>query len=97
MAKFDAQTFEAVQNLVYPLIDTLFDINPADTVADQSEHFSNVGAALGELSELFLVAADALTDGILTADEIGSVIEQAGTVVEAVEAIADAFSDGGEE
>ena len=93
MAKFDAQTFETVQNLVYPLIDALFDFNPADTVSDQAEHFANISAALEELSILFAIACDALTDGVLTADEIGEVITQAGSVFAAIEAIGDAFSD----
>ena len=87
MGKFDAATFETVQRLVYPLVDTLFDFNPAEFVGDKAELFSAIAEAMSDVSTLFFLAADALTDGILSEEEIAGIIAQAGAVIDAVSEI----------
>lgn len=91
MAAFNAQTFETVQRLVYPLIATLFDFDPSGYVGDKSQLFTEIGEALDELSGLFFLAASALEDGILSEQEIAEIIAKAGSVMVAATEIGEAF------
>ena len=91
--KFTPATFVTVQNLVYPLIATFLDFNPAEWVGDQSELFIKVGDGLGDLSALFILIGTALEDGILTVEEIEAIIAKALTLPEAIDAISEFFED----
>lgn len=86
--KFDATTFEALQRLIFPLVEIFLDFDPANFVGEKSVLFSKTGDALSEASELFYVAASALEDGLLTAEEIEEIISKAISVGEAISKIA---------
>lgn len=89
---FDAATFETIQNLVFPLVKSIFNIDIAGFVGSKAELFTLVGDALGELQELFFAVGEALTDGILTEEEIGNIITQAKDVPTAISALVDAVN-----
>jgi hypothetical protein len=91
--KFDAATFEALQRLVYPLVEIVFGIKIAEFVGDKSELFTKTGEAVGEISELFLVTGSALEDGIVTEEEVEQIIAQAVTVGEAIGNISSKFGE----
>ena len=91
--KFDAETFETVQRLVYPLVASLFDFDPAEYVGEKSQLFNEIGDAFDSLSVLFYVAAQALEDGILTEDELNEVVAKAVSVGVAIEDIVKFFDD----
>lgn len=93
---FIPQTFETVQKLVFPLIRTFLDFDPAEWVGEKSELFIKVGDGLGDLSALFIMVGTALEDGLLTVEEIEAIITQAKTLPEAIDAITE-FFDGAEE
>lgn len=90
--KFDAATFETIQNLVFPLVKSIFGIDISNWVGDKAGLFDLVGNALGELQELFFAVGEALRDGILTEAEINNIIAQAKDIPTAVSAIANAIS-----
>jgi hypothetical protein len=89
--EFNAKTFEQIQQLVFPLIGTLFDFDPAGFVGDKSELFNKVGVAFDELAELFYTVGTALEDGYLKADEVEAIITQALDVPAAIKAIETEF------
>lgn len=91
--KFDAATFEMIQNLAFPLIETLTGFDPAEWTGDKAELFVRVGDGLGDLSALFLVVGSALEDGKLSADEINEIILKAVTLPEAIDNIVAFFED----
>ena len=82
--EFSTATFETVQNLVYPLVLALTDFDAKGYVGEKSEVFQLTGEAFAEISKLFLTAATALEDGLLTAVEIDEIIAQALTIPAAV-------------
>lgn len=90
---FSTATFETVQNLVYPLLLTLFDIDVASVVADKAEIFNSVGDAFGDISTLFLTAGAALQDGRLTEEELNDIIAKAKTLPQAIDEILSHFGD----
>ena len=95
--KFDAATFEMLQNLSFPLIKALTGFDPEEWVGDKSELFITVGESFGEVSSLFLIAGAALEDGRLSADELNEIIAQAATLPDALENILGFFDDDDEE
>lgn len=96
---FSSATFETIQTLVFPLVATLFDFDPGEYVADKAILFQKVGEGFDEIAGLFFIAAQALEDGVLQAEEIDEIISKAGSIVEAVNEIGGAFDDafGGED
>ena len=90
--KFDAATFEALQRLVYPLVEIVFGIDADGYIADKSTLFIQTGEAISEVAELFLVAGSALEDGVVTEAEVEVIIDQAITVGQAISEIAAKFS-----
>lgn len=85
--KFDAATFEMVQSLVFPLVQTLVGFDAQGWVGDKSVMFTEVGEGLMDLSILFTLVGAALKDGKLTAEEISAIITQAATLPLAIEEI----------
>lgn len=85
--KFNAATFEQIQNLIYPLINALFDFNPAEEIGDKSKVFNDVGYAFEQISELFYVAGRSLEDGLLTVEEIEAIISEAIDIPNAIKTI----------
>jgi hypothetical protein len=95
--KFDAETFETVQRLVYPLVASLFDFDPAEYVGEKSKLFYEVSEAFDSLSVLFYVAAQSLEDGILSEDELNDIITKAVSVGVAIEDIVKFFNEADDE
>jgi len=91
--KFDATTFEALQRLIYPLVEIILGFKVDQYVGEKSELFSTIGDGFSELSELFHIAAAALEDGILTSSEIEEIISKAVSVSEAISVIGNKFSE----
>ena len=95
--KFDAATFEMIQNLAFPLITTLTGFNPEEWAGEQSELFIKVGDGFADVSALFLLVGSALEDGRLTAVELEEIIAKAKTLPEAIDNIVSFFEDEEEE
>lgn len=96
---FTTQTFEQVQRLVFPLVETLFGVDVDGFVGESSELFQEVGEGLDQIAGLFFLAAQALEDGILTAEELDGIIANAKELPQAIAEISDAFErlTGGDE
>jgi hypothetical protein len=94
--EFNAKTFEQIQQLVFPLVATLFEFDPAAFVGDKAELFNKVGATFDELAELFYTVGTALEDGYLKADEVEAIITQALDVPAAIKAIEAEFKGDAE-
>ncbi len=91
--KFDAATFEMIQNLAFPLIATLTGFDTAGFVGEKSELFIKVGDGFADLSALFVLVGTALEDGKLTAEEIEGIIVKAKDLPEAIDSIVGFFED----
>ena len=94
--KFDAATFEMIQNLAFPLIASLTGFDAAAWAGEQSELFIKVGEGFTQVSELFITIGTALQDGKLTAEEIEGIIAEAKDIPAALDSIT-AFFGGDEE
>jgi hypothetical protein len=75
--EFNAATLEMIQGMAYPLIKSLTGFDAQAYVGEKSEVLTKVGEGFAELSELFLVAGAALSDGILSADEFEAIVTEA--------------------
>lgn len=91
--QFDAQTFEMIQGLVFPLVNTLFNFDPALWVGDKAVLFTAVGDGLDEVAELFHVVGAALQDGKLTAEEINTIITEAQDIPAALDNLKASWED----
>lgn len=89
--KFDAATFEMVQNLVFPLVKSLAGFDVEAFVGDKSQMFKEASEALDEVSALFMLVGTALEDGRLSADEVEAIVLKAKTIPEAVDELLNLF------
>ena len=89
--EFSTATFEQIQRLLFPLVETIFGLDVDGYVGKSSELFLEVAEGFDEIAGLFHVAAAALEDGILTAEELDSIILEAKDIPEALSAISEAF------
>lgn len=90
--KFDAATFEMVQALVFPLVQSLAGFDAQGWVGEKSEMFAKVGEGLMDLSILFTLVGTSLKDGKLTAVEIEAIIAKAKTLPLAIAEITAAIN-----
>lgn len=96
MSKFNIQDIVQLQTMVFPLIKMVGgpDI-PEDILKPTSDHLFRAGAVLKESADVLMEAAQALSDGYLTLDEINLIIGEAHDVSEAIERLTNPNGNGG--
>ena len=96
MSIFSNIDFGGLQNILYPIIESLGGPDIRGEIADKSVVFAEAADVLESAAALLLMVAEATEDGILTNAEIDAIIAAAPTVQLAVQGLFDAIN-GAEE
>ena len=90
---FDVVDFGLLQTMLFPVIAALGGPDIQDFIAGKAEAFEKAAELLGETSELMAAVAAALSDGIITNDEINMVISEAADISEALRELTGVIND----
>jgi len=93
MPKFSIQDLESVQRLAFPLISMISPIDPAEIIQSTGPALGATAGALEEAAELFRAAEAAVADGYLSAEELNTLVAEAGDMKEALAGIQGAVGE----